>query len=49
MFGFLVELRKMMKEIMGIVEAKGLHRKAWDLFCKCVMINFKNEIFIIAP
>ena len=24
-------------------------RKRHGIFCKCVMINFKNEIFIIAP
>ena len=40
----------MMKQIMGKVEAKGLDRKAWDLFASVLWLIPKlMEYFNIAP
>ena len=50
MLGILVEIGKVMKQIMGKVEAKGLDRKAWDLFASVLWLIPKQwNISFIAP
>lgn len=38
----LMEIGKVMKQIMGKVEAKGLDRKACDSFASVIMVNSKT-------
>ena len=50
MLGILVEIGKVMKQIMGKVEAKGLDRKAWDSFASVLwLIPIQRNIRFIAP
>ena len=50
MLGILVEIGKVMKQIMGKVEAKGLDRKAWDSFAIVLWLIPKQwNIIFIAP
>ena len=41
MFGFLVELRNMMKEYMARLETKNEDNKGIGIICKCVMVISK--------
>ena len=50
MFGFLVELRNMMKEYMAMLETKNYDNKGIGIFCKCVCGESKRmEYFYLAP
>ena len=47
MFGFLVDLRNMMKEYMVRLETKNLDNKGIGIICKCVMVNSKIMEYLL--